>query len=196
MNNRSTFFIPLSRIWIVLSPVLIGIRRRRAESRSLRSMRVNKKELSYWMIPFVEEMTGRRFMRLIGIGITLKRGIFGGLHLAKDALSGKNGISLLFSTVYVRNHSRWTANGGFRSKREIQREHLLIDWLLSRFISPKSWWITGISVKHVPDISNSWVRTGLLNRKKTGWKIPKTMVCSETICTNSYSGYKVPSGTT
>jgi len=61
-----------------------------------------------------------------------------GLHLAEDALSGKNGISLLFSTVYDRNHSRWTANGGFRSKREIQREHLLIDWLLSRFISPKS----------------------------------------------------------
>lgn len=81
--------------------------------------------------------------------------------------SGKNGISPLFSIVYVRKHSRWIANVGFRSKIEIQREHLdrlVVLPLHFSCVVMDNWYFCKIRTQYIEQLGKDGVAQSKTNR--------------------------------
>lgn len=90
-----------------------------------------------------------------------------GLQIADCVFSGK-GIYPMCSTVYLRKKSRWITTGRvFRSKIQIQMEHLthLVEMnLIFSCVVMDSWYFCKELTRHIEDLGKDWVAHSKINR--------------------------------
>ena len=94
-----------------------------------------------------------------------KRNVWG-LQIADCVLSGK-GIYPLLSTVYLRKKSRWLTAEGFRSKIEIQKEHLtrLVELQLHFSCAVMdNWYFCKTLTQYIEQLGKDWVAQSKTNR--------------------------------
>jgi len=100
------------------------------------------------------------------------RSVFG-WQIADCVLSGK-GIYPLLSSPYLKEGSKWIKNGVFRSKIELQKEHLtqLVDMdLCFSCVAMDIWYFCKTLTSHIEHLGKDWVAQSKSNRLvKSGGK--------------------------
>ena len=89
-----------------------------------------------------------------------------GWQIADCVLSGK-GIYPLLSSIYLRKNSRWLENDDFKSKIELQKEHLshLKDMgLLFSCVVMGIWYFSKNLTDHIESLEKDWVTQSKSNR--------------------------------
>lgn len=90
-----------------------------------------------------------------------------GLQIADCILSGE-GIYPLLSSVYLKKKSRWIIDSKFKSKIEIQMEHLTslskMNLSFSCVVMDK-WYFSKDLVKHIEILGKDWISQAKLNRR-------------------------------
>lgn len=90
-----------------------------------------------------------------------------GIQVVDCILSGK-GIFPLLSTIYIRKNSRWVDNENpFKSKIEIQKEHLtyLVKMgLMFSYVAMDSWYFCKEMTQHVESLGKDWIAEAKSNR--------------------------------
>ena len=89
-----------------------------------------------------------------------------GWQIADCVLSGK-GIYPLLSSMYLREKSRWLKNDEFRSKIEIQKEHIsqLVDLGLNfSCVAMDIWYFSKNLTDHIESLGKDWIAQSKSNR--------------------------------
>jgi hypothetical protein len=96
---------------------------------------------------------------------TKGRSVFG-WQIADCVLSGK-GIYPLLSSLYLKEESRWIKNGVFKSKIQLQKEHLtqLVDMnLYFTCVVMDIWYFCKTLTNHIEHLGKNWVAQSKSNR--------------------------------
>lgn len=90
-----------------------------------------------------------------------------GLQIADCVLSGK-GIYPLLSTTYLKKESKWNNGKSFRSKIEIQKNHLTSITemnLCFSCVAMDKWYFCKDLINHIESLEKDWIAQAKLNRR-------------------------------